>query len=59
VSFLMSKSRQFFHSDRWKHKEQLSFLALLQIPKGSQVIIFWNKFKFESSFNFKGIQTFP
>jgi hypothetical protein len=40
VTFLMSKFHQLFHRDSWKHKEQLSFLAQLQIPKGLQVIIF-------------------
>jgi hypothetical protein len=40
VTFLMSKFRQIFHMDSWKHKEQLSFLPQLQIPKGLQVIIF-------------------
>jgi hypothetical protein len=34
VAFLMSKFRQIFHRDSWKHKEQLFFLAQLQIPKG-------------------------
>jgi hypothetical protein len=47
VTFLMSKFHQMFHRDSWKHKEQLSFLAQLQIPKGLQGIIFginsnWN-----------------
>jgi hypothetical protein len=31
---------QIFHRDSWKHKEELSFLAQLQIPKKLQVIIF-------------------
>jgi hypothetical protein len=40
VTFLMSKFHQIFNRDSWKHKEQLSFLALHQIPKESKVIIF-------------------
>jgi hypothetical protein len=40
VTFFMSKFFQIFHRDIRKHKEQLSFLAQLQIPKGLQVIIF-------------------
>jgi hypothetical protein len=30
----------FLHWDSWKHKEQLSFLAQLQIPSGFQVTNF-------------------
>jgi hypothetical protein len=40
VTFLMSKFHEMFHRDSWKYKEQLSFLAQLEIPKGLQVIIF-------------------
>jgi hypothetical protein len=40
VTFLLSKFLQMFHRDSWNHKEQLSFLAQLQIPKGLHVIIF-------------------
>jgi hypothetical protein len=40
VTFLMFKFCQIFHRDSWKHKEQISFLAELQIIKGLQVIIF-------------------
>jgi hypothetical protein len=58
VTFPMSKLHQFFHRDSWKHREQLSFLAQLQIPRGLQVIVFWDKLKFQSFLNFKGIQTF-
>jgi hypothetical protein len=38
VTLLMSKIHQILYKDRWKRKEQLSFLAQLQIPKGLQVI---------------------
>jgi hypothetical protein len=40
VTILMSNFHQIFHKDRWKHKEQLSFLAQLHIPQGLQVINF-------------------
>jgi hypothetical protein len=54
----MSKIDQSLHKDSWKHKEQLSFLAQLQIPKGLQVINSGTKNKIETSSNFKGVQTF-
>jgi hypothetical protein len=38
VTFLISKFCQIFHRDIWKHKEELSFWAQLQIPKVLQVI---------------------
>jgi hypothetical protein len=39
VTFPMSKHHQFLQVDSLKHKEQLSFLAQLQIPSGFQVTI--------------------
>jgi hypothetical protein len=39
VTFPMTKIHQLFHSDSWKYREQLSFLAQLQIPSGFQVTI--------------------
>jgi hypothetical protein len=39
-------------------KEQLSLLANLQIPSGYQVKNSGTKINFESSLNFKGVQTF-
>jgi hypothetical protein len=50
----MSKVHQSLHKDSWKHKEQLSFLEQLQIPKGLQ----GTKIKIETSWNFKGVQIF-
>jgi hypothetical protein len=40
VTFPMSKIHQILHRHSWKHKEQLPFLAQLQIPSGFQVKIF-------------------
>jgi hypothetical protein len=40
------------------HREQLSVLAQLQIPKGLQVTNSGTKIKIEISSNFKGVQPF-
>jgi hypothetical protein len=37
VTFPLLKIQQILHRDIWKHKEQLSFLAQLQIPSGFHV----------------------
>jgi hypothetical protein len=58
VTLLMSKIHQILYKDRERHKEQLSFLAQLQIPKGLQVINSGTKIKIETSSNFKGVQNF-
>jgi hypothetical protein len=58
VTFLMSKFRQIFHMDSWKHKEQLSFLPQLQIPKGLQVIIFRINSNLNLSWILKGFKPF-
>jgi hypothetical protein len=58
VTFLMSKIHQMLHEDSWEHKEQLFFLAQLQIPKVLQVINSGTKIKIENSSNFKGVQLF-
>jgi hypothetical protein len=54
----MYKIHQTLHRDSLKHKEQLSFLSQLQIPSKLQVKNYGTKIKFESSSNFKGVQTF-
>jgi hypothetical protein len=38
-TFPLSKIHQILHRDSWKHKEQLSFLAQLQMPSRFQVTI--------------------
>jgi hypothetical protein len=54
----MSKIHQILQVDSLKHKKQLYFLSQLQILSKIIFYKFWNKFKFESSLNFKGVQTF-
>jgi hypothetical protein len=54
----MSKIHQILHMDRGKCREQLYFLAHLQIPKGLQGINSGTQIKIEISLNFKGVQTF-
>jgi hypothetical protein len=54
----MSKIHQMLHEDSWEHKEQLFFLAQLQIPNVLQVINSGTKIKIEKSSNFKGVQLF-
>jgi hypothetical protein len=40
VTFPMSKIHQILYRDRWKDKEELSFLAQLQIPSGFEGTIY-------------------
>jgi hypothetical protein len=58
VTFPLSKIHQNLNSDTLKHKEQLSCLSQLQIPSELQVKNSGIKVNFESSSNFKGVQTF-
>jgi hypothetical protein len=54
----MSEIHQIFHKDIWKHKEKLSFLAQLQIPKGLQVINSGTKSKLKLPRILKGFKPF-
>jgi hypothetical protein len=47
--FLMPKIHPILYMDRRKHKEQLYFLAELQIPEGLQVINSGTKLKLKIS----------
>jgi hypothetical protein len=57
-SILIFEKIQTWYGGRVEHYEQLFSLGRLPIPNRIQVTNFWNKFEFESSLNFKGIQTF-
>jgi histidinol phosphatase-like PHP family hydrolase len=58
VTFPMSKIHQILQFGSLKYKEKLYFLEKLQNPTGLQVKHSGTKINFESSSNFKGVQTF-
>jgi hypothetical protein len=57
VNFPMSKLLHILQVNCLKHKEQLFFVPTSKSQRIASYK-FWDKFKFESSLNFKGIQTF-
>jgi hypothetical protein len=54
----MSKIHEILHKDICKHREQLSILTQLQIPKGLQVINSGTKSKLKIPRILKGFKTF-
>jgi hypothetical protein len=58
MTFLMSKIHEILHKDICKHREQLSILTQLQIPKGLQVINSGTKSKLKIPRILKGFKTF-
>jgi hypothetical protein len=53
----MSKIRQILQVDSLKCKEKLYFVPTSKTQRIANYK-FWNKFKLESSLNFKGVQTY-
>jgi hypothetical protein len=58
MTFLVSKIHQSLQVDSLKHKEQLYFFGPTSNSLRIERYKFYNKFKFESPLNFKGVQTF-
>jgi hypothetical protein len=56
-AFPGSKFVETLHAALSEPNEQFCQLGLLKIPTRIDAIIFWNRFKFEASMNFKGVQT--
>jgi hypothetical protein len=56
--FHCSKNFQIFYDAILEYSEQLSQLCRLQIPNGNHVKILGTDSIFDSSMNFKGVQTF-
>jgi hypothetical protein len=53
-----SKNVQALQEARFEHNEQLSPLTQLEIANAAHIIIFGTNIQFETSLNFKGVQTF-